>query len=64
MKKYIVIYFASAESDAKMKTMSPEDQAKMMEPWMAWNSQYEKNISDLGAPLSNGEVVRSNKNGS
>ncbi len=61
MKKYIVIYFASSESDAKMETMSPEDQAKMIEPWMAWNSKFEKNISDLGAPLSNGEAVGSNE---
>ena len=57
MKKYIVIYFSSPESDAKMETMTPAEQAQMMEPWMAWHSKYENNIQELGAPLSNGEIT-------
>ena len=56
MKKYIVIYFSSPESDAKMATITPEEQVKVMEPWMAWNAKYENHITDLGNPLVNGEI--------
>ena len=62
MKKYIVIYFSPPESDAKMATMTLEEQAQVMEPWMAWNTQYENNINDLGNPLVNGELKSLNGN--
>jgi len=38
MKKYIVIYHAPDELNAKMAESTPEEMAKGMESWMAWPS--------------------------
>jgi len=57
MKKFIVLYYAPAESFAKMKNMSPEEHKKGMEPWIAWMEKVGDGLVDKGAPLGNGQEV-------
>ena len=57
MKKFIVIYRASASAMEKMKSASPEDHKKGMEPWMKWAKKCGSGLVDMGAPLGNGQMV-------
>ena len=55
MKNFLVIYNAPAEAMEQMANISPEEQAKGMEPWMAWNAKFSDQIVDLGSPLATGQ---------
>ena len=54
MKKFIVIYHASMEALVKMGSMTPEEQAEGMKPWMAWKDLLGDKLIDFGSPLMNG----------
>jgi len=57
MKKYIVVYHAPAAAWEQMKDMTPEDHKKGMEPWNVWMKKVGKGLVDMGAPLTNGQLV-------
>ena len=57
MKKFIVTYHAPASMTEQAMSLSPEDQAKGMQAWMDWAQRCGQNLTDMGAPLMNGQVL-------
>jgi hypothetical protein len=57
MKKFLVLYKASAESFAEVMKSTPEQQKAGMDAWTAWAKTAEKSIVDLGAPLGKTALV-------
>jgi len=57
MKKYIVIYHAPNELNAKMAESTQEDMDKGMEDWMTWAAKCGDKLIDLGNPLMGGQKV-------
>jgi hypothetical protein len=51
MKKFLVLYKASAASFAKAMQSSPEEQKSGMQAWMSWGQKAGAAIVDMGAPL-------------
>jgi hypothetical protein len=52
MKKFMVLYMATAADFEKaMKDSTPEQQKKGMEAWMQWMNSHKGAIVDNGAPL-------------
>jgi hypothetical protein len=52
MKKFMVLYMASAADFEKMmKNSTPERQKKGMDAWMKWMGKNKKSLVDGGAPL-------------
>lgn len=51
MKKFIALYYAPASAMAQMENITPEQHAKTMEAWYAWNTKCGEQMVDLGAPL-------------
>ncbi|MBV8289730.1 MAG: hypothetical protein JOZ35_22695, partial [Hyphomicrobiales bacterium] len=52
MKKFLVLYMASAaEFEKMMKNSTPEQQKKGMDAWMKWMNKNKKSIVEGGAPL-------------
>lgn len=58
MKKFIVLYHAPKGAMEKMADVSPEDAKKGMEAWMMWGEKCGAGMVDMGAPLSNGQIVQ------
>jgi hypothetical protein len=56
MKKFLVLYKASAASFAQMMKATPEQQKAGMDAWMAWGQKAASSIVDMGAPL--GKALR------
>jgi len=56
VKKFLVLYKASASSFEQMKSSTPEQQKQGMEAWMAWGKKAASSIVDMGAPL--GKALR------
>jgi hypothetical protein len=53
MKKFMVLYMASAADFEKMmKNSTPEQQKKGMEAWMRWMNANKTLIVEGGAPLA------------
>ena len=57
MKKFIVVYYASADFDEMGKNMSSEDHKKGMEKWMEWAKKCGSGLVDMGTPLGNAQKV-------
>lgn len=57
MKKFTVIYHASASAMKQMPNASPEEMQKGMEPWMAWAKRCGDALVDMGSPLAGGQKV-------
>ena len=51
MKKFLVLYKASAASFQQAMKSTPEQQKAGMDAWMAWGKKAESSIVDMGAPL-------------
>jgi len=51
MKKFLVLYKASAAEFQKAMSSTPEQQKAGMDAWMAWGKKAESSIVDMGAPL-------------
>ena len=52
MKKFLVLYKASAAAfEQMMKSTTPEQQKAGMDLWMAWGKKAAASIVDMGAPL-------------
>jgi hypothetical protein len=56
MKKFLVLYKASAAAFAQMMKATPEQQKAGMDGWMAWSKKAASSIVDMGAPL--GKALR------
>jgi len=61
MKKFLVLYKASAAEFEKAMSSTPDEQKAGMDAWMAWSQKAAKAVVDLGAPL--GKTLRVTKNG-
>jgi len=60
MKKFMVLYMASAvDFEKAMKSSTPEQQKKGMHGWMKWMEKNKKAIVDGGAPLGKTKRVDS-----
>ena len=57
MKKFILIYHSPLAAMELMAKATPEEQAKGMEPWMAWSAKCGDHLLDMGAPLALGLKV-------
>ena len=57
MKKFVVLYHASASALEQMAGMSPEEIKKGMEPWMAWAAKCGDALVDFGSPLVGGRKL-------
>ena len=51
MKKFLVLYKASASGFEQMSKSTPEQQKAGMDAWMSWASKAASTIVDMGAPL-------------
>jgi hypothetical protein len=56
MKKFLVLYKASAAAFEQAMKSTPEQQKAGMEAWMAWGKKAASSIVDMGAPL--GKALR------
>jgi hypothetical protein len=61
MKKFLVLYKASAEAFQQMMKATPEQQKAGMDAWMSWSQRAASSIADMGAPA--GKSVRVAKSG-
>src|SRR5256885_8354836 len=61
MKKFLVLYKASADAFQQMSKSTPEQQKAGMEAWMNWSKKAASSIVDMGGPL--GKSVRVAKGG-
>jgi len=60
MKKFMVLYMASAADFEKMmQSSTPEQQKKGMDMWMKWMTDNQKSLVDGGAPLGKTKRVDS-----
>ncbi|MDA1215833.1 MAG: hypothetical protein O2812_03055 [Chloroflexi bacterium] len=65
MKKFIVIFHASAaamEQMGQMGSASPEEQQKAMQPWVDWADRNGSALLDQGSPIMGG--LKLSKSGS
>lgn len=53
MKHFLAIYHEPASGQTT--SLTPEEQAKAMELWMAWKAKFDDQIIDMGAPLMGGQ---------
>ena len=51
MKKFLVLYKASAAAFQKAMSSTPEQQKAGMAAWMEWGKKAASSIVDMGAPL-------------
>lgn len=61
MKKFLVLYKASAAAFEQMQKATPEQQKAGMDAWMSWSKRAASSIADLGSPL--GKSLRVTKDG-
>jgi hypothetical protein len=61
MKKFLVLYKATASAFEQMSKSTPEQQKAGMDAWMAWSKKAGGSIVDMGAPL--GKSLRVTKTG-
>ncbi len=57
MKKFIVIYHASASAMERMQDASQENMNKGMEQWQLWAEKCGSGLVDLGTPLGGGQKL-------
>ena len=57
LKKYVVIYHASAGAMEKMAEATPEQMAEGMKPWMDWAARCGDGLVDWGTPLGGGQKL-------
>lgn len=57
MKKFIVIYPASASAMEQMQNATTEEMKKGMEQWMVWAKRCGNGLVDLGTPLGGGQKL-------
>jgi hypothetical protein len=61
MKKFLVLYKASAAAYQKaMKDSTPEQQKAGMDAWMGWSKKAASSLVDMGGPLGKSARVANN----
>lgn len=58
MKKFLVLYKASAAAFEQAMKTTPEQQKAGMEKWTAWGKKAASSIVDMGAPLGKSMLVK------
>ncbi|MEO8550766.1 MAG: hypothetical protein ABI678_12360 [Kofleriaceae bacterium] len=61
MKKFLVLYKASATGFQQMMKATPEQQKAGMDAWMSWSQKASASLVDMGGPL--GKSLRVTKDG-
>lgn len=61
MKKFLVLYKASAEAFQQAMKSTPEEQKAGMDAWMAWSKKAGPSIVDMGGPL--GKTMKVTRSG-
>jgi hypothetical protein len=61
MKKFMVLYKASAAEFEKAMSSTPEQQKAGMDEWIKWGKKAETAIVDMGAPL--GKTLKVTRSG-
>jgi len=51
MKKFLVLYKASASTFEQAMKSTPEQQKAGMDAWMSWSKKVGSSLVDMGAPL-------------
>jgi hypothetical protein len=59
MKKFLVLYKASAAEFQKAMSSTPEQQKAGMDAWMAWSQKAKGQLLDMGGPLGKAVKVSS-----
>lgn len=57
MKKFLVLYKASAADFEKAMKSSPAEQQAGMDAWLSWSKKAASSIVDLGCPLGQSMLV-------
>ena len=57
MKKFLVLYRASAAGFQQMMKATPEQQKAGMDAWMKWATEAKSQIVEMGGPLGKGVKV-------
>ena len=57
MKKFLIVYHATADAMEQMAKLTPEQQKAGMDPWMSWAKECGSALVDLGTPLANGKSL-------
>jgi len=57
MKKFLVLFKASAEEFATAMKATPDQAKAGMDAWMAWSKKAGSAVVDLGQPVGNGATV-------
>ncbi len=52
MKKFLVLFFATAEEREKMQSATPEQMQAGMKPWMDWFAKVGDAVVDKGSPVT------------
>lgn len=60
MKKFLVLYKASADAFQQMMKATPEQQQAGMAAWMKWSQQAASSLVDMGGPLGKSVTVAKN----
>jgi len=63
MKKFLVTYFAPAETRNNKESMTPERMKKYTDEWKAWTEKCGSALIDFGAPLGNRQNLSNNGSG-
>jgi hypothetical protein len=63
MKKFIVIYRATQSFMEGIKNMTPEQNKKDMDSWMAWAKECGEHLVDFGTPLTNAHKISKDGHG-
>ena len=57
MKKFIVLYHASADAMKEIMNATPEQQKAGMDGWMHWAAKCGDKLVDMGSPLMGGQTI-------
>ena len=59
MKKFVAMYYGSAEAMQKMSQQSDSEKEEMMGKWFAWKEKAGDHLVDFGAPFMPGHALDS-----
>ncbi|HEY8752778.1 MAG TPA: hypothetical protein VIM40_03900 [Arthrobacter sp.] len=57
MAKFVVLYNAPQSAEAAMDNNDPAAAAEGMKLWMDWSTRVGEHLTDMGAPLGNGQEI-------
>lgn len=57
MAKFVVLYNSPQSAEAAMENNDPAAAAEGMKLWMGWADRTGEQLTDMGAPLGNGQEI-------